>query len=80
MDVLEAIANRRSVRYYRPDPIDDKILNTVLEAARWAPSWGNTQCRRVIFRLVLSGSFSRQRACSRYPARSFEDGAVATSL
>jgi len=24
--------------------VDDKTVNTVLEAAHWAPSWGNMQC------------------------------------
>ena len=48
MEVMEAIKTRRSIRKYKPDPIDDKTLETVLEAARWAPSWKNTQCRRFI--------------------------------
>ncbi len=48
MDVLEAIKTRRSVRRYRADPIDDKTLEVVLEAARLAPSWANTQCWRFI--------------------------------
>ncbi len=48
MDVLEAIKNRRSIRQYKSDPVDDETVNTVLEAAHWAPSWGNTQCWRFI--------------------------------
>jgi nitroreductase len=48
MDVFEAIKSRRSVRHYKPDPVDDKTLNAVLEAAHWAPSWGNNQCWRFI--------------------------------
>ena len=48
MDVLEAIKNRRSIRKYKPTPVDDKTLELVLEAARWAPSWANTQCWRLI--------------------------------
>ena len=48
MEVLEAIKTRRSIRRYKTDPIDDKTIKTVLEAARWAPSWGNTQCWRFI--------------------------------
>jgi nitroreductase len=45
---MEAIKTRRSIRKYRPDPVDDGALATVLEAARWAPSWGNSQCWRFI--------------------------------
>jgi nitroreductase len=48
MDVFEAIRNRRSIRRYKTDPIDEKIVLTVLEAAHWAPSWGNNQCWRFI--------------------------------
>ena len=48
MEVMEAIKTRRSIRKYKTDPIDGKILETVLEAARWAPSWANTQCWRFI--------------------------------
>ena len=48
MDVFEAIKNRRSIRHYKPDIVDDKTIQTVLEAAHWAPSWGNIQCWRFI--------------------------------
>jgi len=48
MDVPEAIKNRRSIRRYRADPVDSDTVNMVLEAAHWAPSWGNTQCWRFI--------------------------------
>jgi len=58
MDVLEAIKTRRSIRKYKPDPIDDEKLETVLEAARWAPSWSNTQCWRFV---VVKNSDIRNR-------------------
>jgi nitroreductase len=48
MDVLEAIKNRRSVRQYKDTPVTDEVLNKVLEAARWAPSWANSQCTRYV--------------------------------
>jgi nitroreductase len=48
MDATEAIRGRRSVRRYKPDPVSDEALNEVLEAARWAPSWANTQCWRFV--------------------------------
>jgi len=48
MDVFEAIRNRRSIRRYKPDPLDDKTVQAILEAAHWAPSWGNLQCWRFI--------------------------------
>jgi len=48
MEVLEAIKTRRSIRKYKTIPVDDKTVELVLEAARWAPSWANTQCWRFI--------------------------------
>ena len=48
MEVLEAIKTRRSIRKYKATPVDDKTIDTILEAARWAPSWANTQCSRFI--------------------------------
>jgi nitroreductase len=48
MDVLEAIRGRRSIRKFKPAPVSQEDLNTVLEAARWAPSWANSQCWRFV--------------------------------
>jgi nitroreductase len=48
MELMEAIKGRRSVRSYRPDPIPEETVHTVLEAIRWSPSWANTQCWEVI--------------------------------
>jgi len=43
MDVLEAIRSRRSIRKFRPEPIPEEKLKTILEAGRLAPSAGNRQ-------------------------------------
>ncbi len=43
MDLMQAILDRRSIRKFKPDPVSDEDLSKVLEAARWAPSWANTQ-------------------------------------
>ena len=48
MEVLEVFKTRRSIRQYKTTPVDDKTLELVLEAARWAPSWKNTQCWRFV--------------------------------
>ena len=48
MELMDAIKGRRSVRKYRSGPIGSKDLEYVLDAARWAPSWANTQCVRWI--------------------------------
>jgi len=43
MEYSELIAARYSVRAYRPDPVEDEKLQTVLEAARLAPTAANRQ-------------------------------------
>jgi nitroreductase len=43
MDVFDAIRNRRSVRKYRKDPVEDEKIVKCLEAAQWAPSASNKQ-------------------------------------
>ncbi|MCL6634797.1 MAG: nitroreductase family protein [Peptococcaceae bacterium] len=48
MDLREAIEARRSIRRYRPDPVDEEKVIRVLDAARLAPSWKNLQCWRFI--------------------------------
>jgi len=48
MEVQEAIKFRRAIRKYKTTPVDDKTIELVLEAARWAPSWTNTQCWKFI--------------------------------
>jgi nitroreductase len=48
MEIMEAIQARRSIRKYKTTPVDDETVELVLEAARRAPSWANTQCWRFI--------------------------------
>ena len=48
MELFEAINNRRSIRRYKPDNVDDTKIDTILEAGRWAPSWTNSQCWRFV--------------------------------
>jgi len=43
MEYSELIAARYSVRAYRPDPVEDEKLRSVLEAARLAPTAANRQ-------------------------------------
>jgi nitroreductase len=43
MNVVNAIQKRRSIRSFQKKSIPKKLLLKILERARWAPSWGNTQ-------------------------------------
>ena len=42
-EVLNAIRNRRMIRRFKPDPIDEEKIEMILEAGRWAPSFSNLQ-------------------------------------
>src|SRR4030042_569382 len=42
-EVLRAIKNRRTIRRFKPNPIDEEMLQMILEAGRWAPSFSNLQ-------------------------------------
>ena len=41
--LLAGMSTTRSIRRFKPDPIPDDLLRSVLEAATWAPSGSNTQ-------------------------------------
>jgi len=43
LDFYDVIRTRRSVRSFKNDPIPEKVLNRVLDAARVAPSGSNRQ-------------------------------------
>ena len=43
MEFSELIKKRYSVRAYKSDPVEDEVLNQVLEAARLAPTAANRQ-------------------------------------
>jgi len=43
LDVLEAIKERRSIRAFTDEKVSEKDVERLIDAARWAPSAGNTQ-------------------------------------
>jgi len=43
MDIFEIIKKRRCIRKFEKKDISDKEIETILEAATWAPSAGNLQ-------------------------------------
>ena len=40
---LELVQSRRSIRWFKPDPVPDEYVEKIIEAARWAPSGFNLQ-------------------------------------
>ena len=51
-DLESTIRGRRSTRKFRTDKVAEETIRDLLDQARWAPSWGNTQPWQVI---VVSG-------------------------
>ena len=43
MNTFDCIFNRRSIRRFKKEPVDDKLIGVMLHAATHAPSAGNTQ-------------------------------------
>lgn len=64
MDVITAIRQRRSIRTFKPDPLPAELITDVLEAARWSPSWANTQCWEVI---LISDEDMKRRIAEAVP-------------
>jgi nitroreductase len=52
MDVFQAVSTRRSIRKFKPEAVPEPLIREILEAARWSPSWGNTQPWEIV---VVSG-------------------------
>jgi len=57
--ILEEIMKRRSGRAFSDKPVSDEMLNSILEAARWAPSCANAQAWNFV---VLRDSEVRTKA------------------
>jgi len=57
MDVFDAIGARRSIRNYKPDPVEPDDLERILEAGRLAPSASNRQEWRFV--VVTDGETRR---------------------
>ena len=48
MTAQECIKERRSIRKFRPEPVDHALLSEIIETASYAPSWKHTQITRYI--------------------------------
>ena len=48
METIKCIKERRSIRKFKDDKIEDNIINEIIDAASYAPSWKNSQIARYI--------------------------------
>ncbi|QAA77231.1 MAG: hypothetical protein BIP78_1465 [Candidatus Bipolaricaulis sibiricus] len=74
-EVLAAIHGRRSVRAFRPDPVEREKLDAILDAARWAPSGKNTQPWRFV---VVESAAKRAALAELVPQRNMIGSAPVT--
>jgi len=63
--ILEIIRSRRSIREFLVDPVEDSMIEDILEAGRWAPSGLNNQPWHfvVVRNREIAGSLA---GCTRY--------------
>ena len=66
MDIQQVIKQRRSIRKYKPDMPSDDLVQQVLEAARNAPSWANTQCWQFI---IVTETGTKQQLAETLPEK-----------
>lgn len=52
MEFDTVLKNRRSIRRYKDQPVEKALLDEILQAALFAPSWKNSQCHR--YHVVVS--------------------------
>lgn len=45
---MDVIKERRSIRHYTDREVPQDMLDQVLEAVQWSPSWANTQCWEIV--------------------------------
>ncbi len=48
MEAIQCIKERRSVRTFKTEKVSQEIVEKIIETARFAPSWKNTQTARYI--------------------------------
>jgi nitroreductase len=68
-EVLSSVLRaRRSVREFLETPVPQTVLDQVLDDARWAPSWSNTQPYRVAFASGALKDALKSQLTQRYDA------------
>ena len=48
MEFIDVVSKRRSIRKYKSDPVSKADVEYIVEAARLAPSWANSQCFKFV--------------------------------
>jgi len=43
MELSTAVVERRTIRHFKSDLVPEQVIREIIEKARWAPSWANSQ-------------------------------------
>ena len=65
MNLTDAIKGRRSIREFKAEPVEKSLIEEVIDTARFAPSWKNTQIARYV---VLTGDSKAKLADNAFEA------------
>jgi nitroreductase len=57
-ELVAVLKGRRSIRNYHGQEVPEEVLDQILEAVQWSPSWANTQCWEVI---IVKNQDTKQR-------------------
>ena len=60
-EMLKLMHDRRSTRAYRPEPLQEAVIQQILEAGRFAPSGMNKQLNQIIWQTSPLWSAARWR-------------------
>ncbi len=69
MDAIECIKTRMSIRKFKPDPVPMETLMKVIDAAKWSPSYKNSQPWEIV---IISGE--KKEALSKLMVELLENG------
>jgi len=73
METIDCIKTRKSIRQFKPESVPEETLMTLIDTARWSPSYKNSQPWEVI---ILSGK--QKEGISKLMVELFESNAEPT--
>jgi nitroreductase len=68
MDVFEAISQRRSIRKFKDEDVDDAMILQIIQGGIWAPSAGNLQSWEIV---LVKNPETKKKLCEAAYLRDF---------
>lgn len=76
MNTIDCITSRRSIRSFKKQPIEREVMDQIVAAAAYVPSWKNTQITRYIFVESEEGKSKLLETVPSYNKKAIEEAAV----